>query len=240
MPITREFTPAELAALSVPPDRPEDVEWSETLLADTHVCVLKYSQQRRAVFIADDGLTYAVTYEAPIDTGDYETGPGPDGPGWYGPTVTATRVVSWPAVVQEWQPYSPAVHYVDRTRTAFEELTDVYEEGGCRTPDAREFAAELLAKHAAELASAPPADAAEEDGEPYVLDAVGRRVRAGDTVGGTTSGRYQATITGPVVKLGKGQIKVRVAGPRDGGYRPSAGDERWISTGRIFLVAPRS
>jgi hypothetical protein len=237
MPTTREFTPAELTALGVPPNSPQDVQWSETLLSDTHVCVLKYSQQRRAVFTADDGLTYAVTYEAPLDAGDYETGPAPDGHGWYGPTVTATRVVSWPVVVQEWQPYSPARHYTDRTRTAFEELTDVYEEGGCRTPDAREFAAELLAKHAAELAAPAPG---EEDGEPYVLDAVGRRVRTGDTVGGTTSGRYQATITGPVLKLGKGQVKIRVAGDGDGGYRPAGGDERWISTGRIFLVAPSS
>ena len=80
MPITRDFTRAELADLGVPPDCPKDVEWSDTVLADTHVTVLKYTQQRRAVFVADDGLTYAVTYEAALDTGDYEVGVGLHGP----------------------------------------------------------------------------------------------------------------------------------------------------------------
>ncbi|MGW6416336.1 hypothetical protein [Streptomyces sp. NPDC055055] len=152
MPTTRTFTFAELASLGVPPDRPEDVEWSETVLADTHVAVLKYTQQRQAVFLADDGQTYRVTYEAPLETGDYEVGGGlPDNYGWTGDAVTATRVVSWPTVTRQWQTYDPRVH--DGTaRTAFTELTEVYEDAGARTLQARQLAAELLMKHAAELA----------------------------------------------------------------------------------------
>lgn len=70
-----------------------------------------------------------------------------------------------------------------------------------------------------------------------IRDATGRLVRVGDTVGGTTSGRYQATIVGPVLRIGKGQVKVRVTGPAgDGAYRPKAGDEKWISAYRVFLV----
>lgn len=68
-------------------------------------------------------------------------------------------------------------------------------------------------------------------------DAAGRPVHVGDIIGGTTSGRYQATIIGPIVKIGKGQVKVQVTGPAgDGAYRPKTDDEKWISTSRIFLV----
>jgi hypothetical protein len=70
-------------------------------------------------------------------------------------------------------------------------------------------------------------------------DAAGRTVQLGDTVGGTTSGRYQTTITGPVVQIGKGKIKVRVTNRPDyGGLRDANGDDVWISTDRLFLVHP--
>ncbi|WP_225859144.1 hypothetical protein [Streptomyces albicerus] len=66
-------------------------------------------------------------------------------------------------------------------------------------------------------------------------DAIGRTVRAGDTVGGTTSGRYQATIVGPVLKIGKGQVKVRV--DKSGHtFTVPVGSEKWISTDRVFLI----
>lgn len=75
-------------------------------------------------------------------------------------------------------------------------------------------------------------------GKPFLLDAYGRTIRAGDTVGGTTSGRYQATISGPILQLGAGRVKVRVTSPGgDGAYRPAQGAEKWISTDRVFLIA---
>ncbi|MFG2404208.1 hypothetical protein ACGFR8_07690 [Streptomyces brevispora] len=148
---TRDFTRTELANLGVPPDSPEDVEWSDTVLADTHVTVLKYSQQRRCVFLTE-GETYAVEYEAPIDLGDLEVDGGPpENHGWYGDTVTATRVIQRPTVVDTWQTYVPAVHD-GPDRTALQQLTEIYEDGGIHTRDARQHAAELLAVHDAEQA----------------------------------------------------------------------------------------
>jgi hypothetical protein len=74
---TRHFTIAELAALNVPPDDPAYIEYDEHVLADEQVAVLKYTAQRRCVFRApDDERTYAVEYEAELDTGDYEVGGG--------------------------------------------------------------------------------------------------------------------------------------------------------------------
>lgn len=92
-----------------------------------------------------------------------------------------------------------------------------------------------------QLRPAPAVAGVPDDGEPALHDAVGRTIRAGDTVGGTTSGRYQATIVGPIRKAGKGQVKVLVT-EGGGGYRPrpGAGDEVWISTSRVFLIAPRT
>ncbi|MGY0023719.1 hypothetical protein ACVHNB_32715 [Streptomyces sp. YJ-C3] len=102
---TRQFTREQLATLGVPPDSPEDVEYSDTLLADEPVTVLKYSQQRRAIFRAeDDGKAYAVTYEAPIDSGNYEVGGGPDNHGWWGDTVEAVEVEQRPKVITTWEP----------------------------------------------------------------------------------------------------------------------------------------
>ncbi|WP_055696527.1 hypothetical protein [Streptomyces silaceus] len=103
---TRQFTREQLAALGVPPDSPEDVEYSVTLLADEHVTNLKYSQQRRAIFCADDdGKTYAVAYEAPVDAGDFEVhGQSPDDYGWYGPTVEAVEVEERAVTVTRWMP----------------------------------------------------------------------------------------------------------------------------------------
>jgi len=103
--ITRTFTVAELAAIGVPPDELDDMEYSDTLLADEFVGTLKYTAQRRCVFLAeDDGLTYAVTYEAPLDTGDYEVSDGmPADHGWYG-YVEAVRVEEREVTVTRWEP----------------------------------------------------------------------------------------------------------------------------------------
>lgn len=102
---TRQFTREQLAALGVPPDRPDDVQYSDHLLADEHVTVLKYSQQRRVIFRADDGKTYAVEYQAPIDTGDFEVhGEGPDDYGWWGDTVEAVEVEARTVTVTLWSP----------------------------------------------------------------------------------------------------------------------------------------
>jgi hypothetical protein len=102
---TRHFTIAELAALNVPPDDPRDIEYDEHVLADEQVAVLKYTAQRRCVFQADDDKTYAVTYEAELDTGDYEVGGGmPDNHGWYGDTVEAVEVEEREVTVTKWLP----------------------------------------------------------------------------------------------------------------------------------------
>lgn len=102
---TRHFTRAELATLGVPPDSPDDIEYSDTLLADEHVTVLKYSAQRRVIFRADDGKAYAVEYEAPLDTGDFEVGgDGPPDYGWYGDTVEAVEVEEREVTVTRWVP----------------------------------------------------------------------------------------------------------------------------------------
>lgn len=68
-------------------------------------------------------------------------------------------------------------------------------------------------------------------------DATGRVIVIGDIVGGTTSGRYQETVIGPIRKFGKGTLVLEVTntGPSNG-YRPSDGDEVRISTGRVFFV----
>ncbi len=57
---TRMFTPAELTGLDLPPASAQDIEYRDDLHLDEHVRVLKYTQLRRMVFTADDGLTYAV------------------------------------------------------------------------------------------------------------------------------------------------------------------------------------
>jgi hypothetical protein len=103
---TRDFTIAELAALNVPPDDPRDIEYHEYVLADEQVTVLKYTAQRRCVFRADDdGKAYAVEYEAPLDTGDFEVGGGmPDQHGWYGNTVNAVEVEEREVTVTRWLP----------------------------------------------------------------------------------------------------------------------------------------
>lgn len=109
MPITRTFTIAELLDLGVPPDSPEDVEYSETLLADEHVGVLKYSQKRRCVFEDEDGDAWAVEYEAPLEMGDFEVdGDGTEGHGWYGDEVTATAVEQREVTVTKWLPVEEA------------------------------------------------------------------------------------------------------------------------------------
>ena len=100
----RTFTVAELTALGVPPDSPDDVQYSDHLLADEPVATLKYSQQRRCVFRYNDGQTWAVTYQAPVDAGDYEAGPPPENHGWYGDTVTATAMRQLALLKKRWVP----------------------------------------------------------------------------------------------------------------------------------------
>lgn len=104
--MNRTFTVAELAAIGVPPDDPEDVEYSNALLADEHVTTLKYTAKRRCIFRADDdGRTYAVEYEGRLDTGDFELGEYmPDDHGWYGDTVEATEVEQREVTVTRWLP----------------------------------------------------------------------------------------------------------------------------------------
>ncbi|MEC3995227.1 hypothetical protein VSR01_17460 [Actinacidiphila sp. DG2A-62] len=147
----RQFTRAQLADLGVPPDSPEEIEYSETVLADEPVTTLKYSMQRRCVFRADDDKTYAVTYEAELDTGDYELGPPPENHGWYGDTVEAEEVEPRYDVVRRWRPIADEPDADAETRTVAEHLVDMYEEGGVPTRLARQYASDWLTDHADEL-----------------------------------------------------------------------------------------
>ncbi|MFC9604605.1 hypothetical protein ACFTTN_14240 [Streptomyces niveus] len=148
----QQFTVDQLADLGVPPDDPEDVEYSETVLLDEAVGTLKYSQQRRCVFRDDDDRTWSVTYEAPVDAGDYEVGPPPDNHGWYGETVEATEVEQRPVIVRRWEPV-PDEPDIERPHLgAIDSLAAIWEESGTRTSVAREAAAEWIVQHADEVA----------------------------------------------------------------------------------------
>ncbi|WP_030569690.1 hypothetical protein [Streptomyces aureocirculatus] len=151
---TRHFTREQLAALSVPPASPKDVEYDPDLLADEHVTVLKYTQQRRVIFRADDDRTYAVEYEAPLDIWDFEVGDGgPDDHGWLGPTVEAVEVEEQPIVVQQWRLITEPRPEEAHESPALHHLAEIYGEAGHRDRDAQQYAADLLAKHARELAA---------------------------------------------------------------------------------------
>jgi hypothetical protein len=73
--------------------------------------------------------------------------------------------------------------------------------------------------------------------DPQLTDAVGRPIRVGDTVGGTTYGRYQGTFVGKVTKIGTAKVRVDVT-QGDGGHRPELGEEVLISAYRVFVLAP--
>ncbi|MFD3844770.1 hypothetical protein ACFWVB_02620 [Streptomyces microflavus] len=150
---TRRFTFAELAEHDVPPDSPEDVLFSQTLIVDEHLRNSKYSQERRAIFRADDdGKTYAVTYEANVDAADYEVGPGPDNHGWHGDTVEATEVMQRALIVAQWVPVTDEPDFGPPKASAIDSLTALWEENGARTSVAREAAAQWIVDHADEIA----------------------------------------------------------------------------------------
>lgn len=70
-----------------------------------------------------------------------------------------------------------------------------------------------------------------------VRDAAGKVVRVGDIVGGTTSGMYPETVIGPVEKVHRTQVTLKVTNtPPVNGNRPKFGDEVRLTLGRIFLV----
>lgn len=270
--ITREFTPAELGALGVPPDSPDDVD-GDVILDDQKIMTLKYTQERACVFrdVEGNGRAYTVTYEARLDMGDFEVGDdGPENHGWRSDTVTAYEVEQVPVVVNVWRIVAPHHNNPDElpNPSAVQRLVDLYEETGAHPDDARQWAAEILAQHAEEIGAELPcaheawktvseyvndgqrfqtrrcADCADmlpplpisPDQRPSFRDAAGRTGYEGDTAGGTTSGRYQATLLGPVVKIGQRQVKIRTT-ISAGGVRPRIGDEVWISMDRVFLVS---
>lgn len=152
---TRQFTIAELAALGVPPDRPDDIEHDPDVLADERLATLKYTARRRCIFRApDNGRTYAVEYEGALDVGDYEVGDGgPDNYGWYGDTVEAQEVEQRPVVILEWQPATPAPAPQHAHATLLDELATVAEDGGVDPDQAVQSAAEWLTEHADALAA---------------------------------------------------------------------------------------
>lgn len=129
----RHFTRQQLATIGVPPESPDDIEYSDTLIADEFVTTLKYSQQRRVVFRADDGHVYAVTYEAPLDTGDFEVGEAPPARGWYGDTVEAVRVKPVDVTVTRWMAITGGSPVLDGPSAAVR--AELYREAADRFED---------------------------------------------------------------------------------------------------------
>lgn len=67
--------------------------------------------------------------------------------------------------------------------------------------------------------------------DPTHTDAFGSPITIGDTIGTrTTGGRYSGTFAGEIIKLGKGQVKIRVtAEPFTAwGTTKSEGREAWV------------
>lgn len=79
----------------------------------------------------------------------------------------------------------------------------------------------------------------DESPEPILHDAGGHAIREKDIVGGTTSGRYQATIVGPIDKIGKGRVRILVTTTTRGDLGSDVGSTVWINTDRVFIVAAR-
>lgn len=151
---TRAFTRTHLTSyLNLPPTGPQDVKYRDDVHLDEHLRTLKYTQRRRCVFTAEDGRTYAVEYDAPLDTGDYEVGDGPvENHGW-NRSVLAVQVELRPVPVEKWMPVPDDGPDPDQgADPAQYHLAEIYMETGCREADARTGAAELLAQHARELA----------------------------------------------------------------------------------------
>jgi len=154
MPVSNRFTIAELIALDLPPDSPEDVQDRPDVHLDEYVRTLKYSQVRRFVFTHPSGKTYAVEYEAPVDAGDFEVGAdGIENFGW-GRHVIAVQVERRTVAVQRWMP----VHEDTGTdpdagaEPVRKHLTAMYLECGVQDADAPDYAIETVAQAAREFA----------------------------------------------------------------------------------------
>lgn len=147
---------SDLLALDLPPDSPEDVKYRDDVHLDEHVRTLKYTQLRRCVFTDRKGATFAVEYEAPLDTGDFEAGEGQvENHGWTG-SVLVVEVELRPVVVERWMPVRDSDSNVDPDSGAdpvAKHLTELYLETGVRDRDAADYAAETLAQTAREFAT---------------------------------------------------------------------------------------
>lgn len=153
MPVHNRFLRSELTCLDLPPASPDDVQYRDDLHLDEHVRTLKYTQVRRFVFTHPNGGSFAVEYEAPLDTGDFEVGGGlVEDHGW-SRAVVATPVEKRLVAVEQWMPVPDGAPDPDRgANPAQHHLADIYMEGGCREVIARESAAALLSQHTRELA----------------------------------------------------------------------------------------
>lgn len=68
-----------------------------------------------------------------------------------------------------------------------------------------------------------------------ILDAAGRTVCVGDTVGGVTSSRHH-TVVGLVVEIATDRVRIDPAGSTSGTPRPELDDGGWIPASRMFFV----
>lgn len=102
---TQRFTRSQLAALGIPPEDPSDLGYSDHLIADEQVCTLKYTEQRRTIFHAEGGFTWAVKYEARLNAGDFEVGDYvPGDHGWHGDVAQAVAAEQRQVLVTRWEP----------------------------------------------------------------------------------------------------------------------------------------
>ncbi|WP_435111624.1 hypothetical protein [Nocardiopsis synnemataformans] len=73
-------------------------------------------------------------------------------------------------------------------------------------------------------------------------DAIGNPIGLGDTVGTrTTGGRYSGTYAGRIIKLGKGQVKIRITHipSKAWGSDKGVGSEAWVRCDYAFKTFPR-
>lgn len=64
------------------------------------------------------------------------------------------------------------------------------------------------------------------------MDAVGRIIRVGDTVGGTADDEQHTTVVGPVTEIGDGRVRVALTHP----VSATADREKWLPAGRTFFI----
>lgn len=129
-------------------DKLEELDVPDINLHDEQHDTRCWSEVRRCIFRApDDGKSYRVTYQVPL-TEHQKCDL------WFDEQqIEAFPVEQRPVLVLQWRPAAePRSEQADE-EPALHHLTKLYSEAGHRDQDAQRYAAELLAKHAREIAA---------------------------------------------------------------------------------------